>query len=85
VGCRCFWKFVGLLILRNAWRKKGYDWFPGVVDPDDEHNKNSDDDSNGDVDDGAEDNGFKDSLFDSEEVEENSGDIDNSEDEGNGD
>jgi hypothetical protein len=31
------------------------------------------------------DDGFKDSLFDSEEVEEDSGDIDNSEDEGNGD
>ena len=71
-----FWELVGSRILQNAWRKKGYDWFPVVVDPDDEC---SDDDG------GAEDDGFDDSLFDSEEEEEESGDVDNSEDEGNGD
>ncbi len=36
-----FWEFVdsGSRILQNAWRKTGYNWFPGVVDPDDQHNK----------------------------------------------
>ncbi len=30
-----FWELVGSRILRNSWRKTGFDWFPGVVDPDD--------------------------------------------------
>ncbi len=87
MGCRGFWEFLdsGSRILRNVWRKTGYDWFPGVVDPDDQRNKNSDNDSNGDDEDGVDNDRFEDSLFYSEEVEEESGDIDGSEDEGNGD
>ncbi len=46
----------------------------------------TDDDSNGDNEDGVDNDGFEDSLFYSEEVEEESGDdVDNSEDEDNGD
>ncbi len=30
-----FWDMVGTQILRNSWRKMGFDWFPGLVDPDD--------------------------------------------------
>jgi len=30
-----FWELVGSRILRNSWRKTGFDWFTGVVDPDD--------------------------------------------------
>ena len=76
-----FWEFVdsGSRILRNAWRKTGYDWFPGV---DDQRNKNADDDSNDDYEDDVDDDRFDDSLFYTEEVEEESGDIDGSEDEG---
>ena len=29
-----FWELVGSQILQNSWRKTGFDWFPGVVDPD---------------------------------------------------
>jgi hypothetical protein len=76
-----FWEFVdsGSRILRNAWRKTGYDWFPGV---DDQRNKNADDDSNDDYEDDVDNDRFDDSLFYTEEVEEESGDIDGSEDEG---
>ena len=30
-----FWEMVGSCVLRNAWQKTGYDWFPGFVDPED--------------------------------------------------
>jgi hypothetical protein len=86
-----FWEFVGSHILQNTWRKMGFDWFPGVADPDDnvttdgDECNNGDDDGNGDND-GGEDSGFDDSLFDSkEEEEEESGDDENSENEGDGD
>ena len=31
-----FWEMVGSRVLRNCWRKTGYDWFPGLlIDQDD--------------------------------------------------
>ncbi len=44
-----FWDMVGTRILRNSWRKTGFDWFPGLVDPDDVVKGNG---GNGEVDDG---------------------------------
>ncbi len=45
---RVYWNMAGSKILKNAWRKTGYDWFEGVVDKEDnDHNANGDGDSNG--------------------------------------
>ena len=78
-----FWELVGSRILRNSWRKTGFDWFPGVVDPDDivlSGEGGDDGHENGsDGDDGGEDDGYTsdDSLFGKE-----SEDDEDSEDEG---
>jgi len=87
-----FWELGGSRILRNSWRKTGFDWFPGVVDPDDiaDGGKGGDDDhDNGnDGDDGGENDGYTsdDSLFGSNDEEgEESGDDEDSEDEGDND
>jgi len=84
-----FWELVGSRILRNSWRKTGFDWFPGIVDPDDiaDGGKGCDDghDNGSDGDDGGEDDGYTsdDSLFGSNDEEgEESGDDEDSEDEG---
>ncbi len=45
----CFLGFVGTQILRNSWRKMGFDWFPGLIDPD---NVVRGDGGNGEVDNG---------------------------------
>jgi hypothetical protein len=43
-----YWNMVGSKILKNAWRKMGYDWFEGVVDVEDnDHSANGDGDSGG--------------------------------------
>ncbi len=43
-----YWNMMGSKILKNAWRKTGYDWFEGVVDKEDnDHNANGDGDSGG--------------------------------------
>ncbi len=43
-----YWNMVGSKILKNAWRKTGYDWFEGVVDKEDnDHNTNSNGNSGG--------------------------------------
>ena len=70
-----FWELVGSRILRNAWRKTGYDWFPGVQDPDDivatdgieRDNENDNDDDEGDWCDGGDDG--LDDVFEEEEDE----------------
>ncbi len=74
----CYWELVGSRILRNSWRKTGYDWFPGLVDQDD---MAGDNDNGGSVDDGWDDGSYDDSLFDNDEEEDES-DNNNSEDEG---
>jgi hypothetical protein len=87
-----FWKLVGLRILRNSWRKTGFDWFPGVLDPDNiaDGGKGGDvghDDGN-DGNDGGEDDGYTsdDSLFGSNDEEgDESGDNEDSEDKGDND
>ena len=83
-----FWELVGSRILRNSWRKTGFDWFPGVVDPDDivDGGGGGDDGhENGNAgDEGGEDNGYMsdDSLFDSDDEEgEESEDDEDSDDE----
>jgi len=57
-----FWELVGSWILRNSWRKTGFDWFPGVVDPDDiaDGSEGGDDghDNGNNGDDGGEDDGY---------------------------
>ena len=67
-----FWELVGSRILRNSWRKTGFDWFPGVVDPDDiVDGGEGGNDSNGD-DDGFDDDDkytSDDSLFDDNDEE----------------
>jgi hypothetical protein len=90
-----FWELVGSRILRNSWRKTGFDWFPGVVDPDDivEGDEGGDDGhdngrSNGD--DSGDDDGYTssdDSLFDSddEEGEESEDDKDSDDEDDNED
>jgi hypothetical protein len=87
-----FWELVGLRILRNSWRKMGFNWFPGVVDPDDiaDSGEGGDDghDNEYDGDNDGEDNGYTsdDSLFGSNNEEgEESGDDEDSEDEGDND
>ena len=88
-----FWELVGSRILRNSWRKTGFDWFPGVVDPDDivdggEGGNDSHHDNGGDGDVvGVDDNDIytsDDSLFDDndEEGEESNDDEDNDEEGG---
>ncbi len=71
-----FWELVGSRILRNSWRKTGFDWFPGVVDPDGivEGDEGGDDghDNGSDGDDSGDDDGYTssdDSLFDSDDEE----------------
>ena len=68
---------VGTRILRNCWRKTGFDWFPGLVDQEDivDTTGNDYDTVNGDYGGDASNNdGYDDSLFDSdEEVEESDG------------
>ena len=80
---------MGSRILRNLRRKTGFDWFPGVVDPDDiaDGSEGGDDghDNGSDGNDGGEDNGYTsdDSLFGSNDEErEESGDDKDSKDEG---
>ena len=82
-----FWELVGSRILRNSWRKTGFDWFPGVVDPDDivEGGEGGDDghDNGSDGDDGGDDNVYMsdDSLFDSDDEEGEESDDEDSDDE----
>ncbi len=46
-----YWNIVGSKILKNAWRKMGYNWFEGVVDKEDnDHNANGDGDSSSNID-----------------------------------
>jgi hypothetical protein len=88
-----FWELVGSRILRNSWRKTGFDWFPGVVDPDDivdGGGGGNDGHENGNAGDkGGEDNGYMsdDSLFDSnnEEGEESEDDEDSDDEDDNDD
>ena len=87
-----FWELVGSRILQNSWRKTGFDWFQGVVDPDDIVNGGEGgDDGHGngsDGDNGGEDDRYTsdDSLFDSNDEEgEESEDDEDSEDEGDND
>jgi hypothetical protein len=72
-----YWEMVGTRILRNCWRKTGFDWFPGLVDQEDivDTTGNDYDTVNGDYGgDASNDDGYDDSLFDSdEEVEESDG------------
>ena len=87
-----FWEMVGSRVLRNCWRKTGYDWFPGLlVDQDDViMTGTGDGDDSGDGNDGGDnDSGnnedsyaYDELLFDSDEEGEES-DKDDSEDEGN--
>ncbi len=88
-----FWELDGSRILRNSWRKTGFDWFPGVVDPDDivkggEGGDNGHD-NRSDGDDGGDDDGYTtdDSLFDSvdKEGEESDDDEDSNEEDDNDD
>ena len=84
-----FWEMVGSRVLRNAWRKMGYDWFPGLIDPEDAAVANTggnDDGGNGNdgKDDGKDDEksyAYNESLFGSNEEGEESDD-DDSEDKG---
>jgi hypothetical protein len=88
-----FWELVGSRILRNSWRKTGFDWFPGVVDPDDivEGGEGGDDghDNGSDGTDGGDDDVYMsdDSLFDSdnEEGEESNDEDSDDKDDGNDD
>ena len=86
-----FWELVGSRILRNSWRKTGFDWFPGVVDPDDivdgGEGGNDGHDNGSDGNNGGEDDGYTsdDSLFDDndEEGEESEDDEDSDEEDNN--
>ncbi len=84
-----FWELVGSRILRNSWRKTGFDWFPGVVDPEDIV-EGGEGDNGSDGDDGGDDDGYTsadDSLFDSdnEEGEESEDDEDSDDEDDNDD
>ena len=84
-----FWELVGSRILRNSWRKTGFDWFPGVVDPDDIV-EGGEGDNGSDGNDGGDDDGYTsadDSLFDSdnEEGEESEDDEDSDDEDDNDD
>ena len=76
-----FWELVGSRILRNAWRKTGFDWFPCMLDPDnivatdgdERNNDNDNDEGNGE----GEDVGFDDLFEDSEDNEDEDSDDDN--------
>ena len=70
-----YWELVGSRILRNCWHKTGFDWFPGLVDPEDVvANRNDDadgDDGNNDEDADDDDSyAYDDAIFDSDEDEE---------------
>ena len=71
-----FWELVGSRVLRNCWRKTGYDWFPGLL-VNQEVAAMGDDDAGNDEDSYA----YDELLFDSDEEGEESDD-DDSEDEG---
>ena len=77
----CYWELVGTRILHNSWRKTGYDWFPGLVDPED---MAGDDDDGGSVDNDGDDGSYDDSLLDNDEEGDESDDND-SKDEGGDD
>ena len=87
-----FWELVGSRILRNSWRKTGFDRFPGVVNPDDivEGGEGGDNghDNGSDGDNGGDDDGYTsdDSLFNSDDEEgEESEDDEDSDDEDDND
>ncbi len=61
-----YWDMVGSKILKNAWRKTGFDWFEGVGDNDNNDNVdgNGDGNNNGDGDyDNEDDNANIDFVF----------------------
>jgi hypothetical protein len=81
---------VGSRVLCNAWRKTGYDWFLGLVYPEDAVTANTGGDNDGGNGDDGRDNGegnedsyaYDESMFDSNE-EGGESDNDDSKDKGN--
>ncbi len=41
-----YWNMVGSKILKNAWQKRGFDWFEGVGDNNNNDNADGDGDGN---------------------------------------